>query len=139
MVEMKIASVGMIQGSDGTVVILREVGGPRVLVIGIGALEASAIAMELEGIKPPRPMTHDLLRNLLNSLGVKVTRVFINDLRDETFYAQITLEGPSGVTEIDSRPSDAMALALRTHAPIYCSEMVLDLAAISDEGDSVVH
>lgn len=139
MVEMKIASVGMIQGTNGTVVILREVGGPRILVIGIGALEASAIAMELEGIKPPRPMTHDLLRNLLDSFGVRVRRVFINDLRDETFYAQITLEGPGGLTEIDSRPSDAMALALRTDAPIYCSEMVLDLAAISDEGDTVIH
>ena len=139
MVEMKIASVGVVPGTNGTVVVLREATGSRILVIGIGPMEASAIAMELEGVKPPRPMTHDLLRNVLSRFNASVSKVFINDLRDETFYALITLETDRGTLEIDSRPSDAMALALRARAPIFCSEMVLDLAAISEDGDSVVH
>lgn len=136
---MRVASVGIVQGTDGTVVILREADGSRVLIIGIGPLEASAIAMELEGIKPPRPVTHDLMRTLIERFGAQVRRVVINDLREETFYATIDLETDNGVIEVDSRPSDAMALALRAKAPIFCSEAVLDLAAISDEGDGVVH
>ena len=111
MVELKVASVGIVQGTNGTVVILREVSGPRVLVIGIGPLEASAIAMELEGIKPPRPMTHDLLCNMIERFGARVRRVVITDLREETFYATLDLESDRGAVEVDSRPSDAMALA----------------------------
>ncbi|MCL6450842.1 MAG: bifunctional nuclease family protein [Acetobacteraceae bacterium] len=138
-VEMKVASVGVIQGTNGTVVVLREAAGTRLLVIGIGALEASSIAMELEGIKPPRPMTHDLLHNILGRLGMKVSRILISDLKDETFYALLTLDTGRGELEIDSRPSDAMALALRARAPIYCAEQVLEAAGISDEGDAVLH
>jgi len=139
-VEMKVASVGIVQGTNGTVILLREVSSARLLVIGIGALEASAIAMELEGMKPPRPMTHDLLRTVLAKCGADVERITITDLRDETFYASISLSSKEGPIEVDSRPSDAIALALRAKAPIYCSESVLDAAGITPgEDDSVVH
>lgn len=139
MVEMKITSVGVIHGTNGTVVILREAEGPRLLVIGIGMLEASSIAMELEGIKPPRPMTHDLFANVLDETAIKLRRIVITDLQDETFFAKLLIDTVSGPLEVDSRPSDAMALALRANAPIFCSEEVLDAAAISELDDDIVH
>ncbi|MFA4016364.1 MAG: hypothetical protein RUDDFDWM_001467 [Candidatus Fervidibacterota bacterium] len=118
------------------VVILRELDGNRVLPIWIGTAEALAIALELRGEKPPRPLTHDLMRNILDELGVRVVRVVIHDLVDRTYYAYITLETPFGVREIDSRPSDALALALRTNAPVYISGNVIDsLISITSEED----
>ncbi len=109
--------------------ILKEVFGTRGLPIIIGPFEAQSIAMELEGIEPPRPMTHDLMKNIILNLEAKVSEVFINDLRDGTFYARIIFDFPP--IEIDARPSDAVALALRLKAPIYVSSELFDQAGIN--------
>ncbi len=109
--------------------LLKEVYGLRRLPIIIGSFEAQSIALEIEGIKAPRPLTHDLMKILLDHLGATVTEVLINELRDNTFYAKIKLEVSSLTHEIDSRPSDAIALAVRTGSPIYVSEDVMRLAS----------
>lgn len=111
-------------------ILLKEVDGNKRLPIIIGTFEAQAIAMEIEGYKPPRPLTHDLLKNLIDNLGGSVAEVIIDELRDNTFYAKIILEVSSLTNEIDSRPSDAIALAIRTDAPIYVAQTVMDAAAI---------
>jgi bifunctional DNase/RNase len=98
----------------------------------VGPAEANAIAMELEGIKPPRPLTHDLMRDLLSKLDAQVDRVVISDLRDETYYGCIVLKTVTGKVEVDARPSDAIALALRTQSPIFVSEAVANQAMIAD-------
>ena len=102
--------------------ILKEVNGNRRLPIIIGAFEAQSIALEMEGIKPPRPLTHDLMKNIIDTFGVSLQDVFINELRDGTFYAKITIEGVSDSQEVDSRPSDAIALAVRYGVPIFVAE-----------------
>jgi len=111
--------------------ILKEVNGPRRLPIIIGAFEAQSIAIEMEGIKPPRPLTHDLLRNVIQQLGAEVLDVCINDLREGTFYARINLDNQ----EIDSRPSDAIALAVRCGVPIYVTEKVMAEASFVSEDE----
>lgn len=114
--------------------ILNEVDGARRLPIIIGTYEAQAIALELEHIKPPRPMTHDLLKQVIESFSSIVKYVLINDLREGTFFSQIIVEGLKGEIEIDSRPSDAIALAIRFSAPIFVATTVLNEAGIvSDE------
>ena len=113
--------------SNQPVVLLREDDGERVLPIWIGAVEASAIAFAQQGVQPPRPLTHDLLRNVIEALGDSVSAVHITDLRDGVFYAVLVFE--SGV-EVSARPSDSIALALRTDAPILVAESVLDEAGI---------
>lgn len=121
-------------GSGGAyALILKEIDGERRLPIIIGAFEAQAIALEMEGIKPPRPLTHDLMKNIIDTLGITLVDVIINELRDGTFYAQITLEYSSIVQEIDSRPSDAIALAVRFGVPIYVSEKVMEEASFLPE------
>ncbi len=110
-------------------ILLKEVNGNRRLPIIIGAFEAQAIALEIEGIKPPRPLTHDLLKSLVDNLGATVLEVIIDELRDNTFYAKIVIEVATLTNEIDSRPSDAIALAVRTEVPIYVAESVLQTAA----------
>ncbi len=125
MVEVKVETVAQ-DLFNRPVVILREPETNRVLPIWIGQAEALAIALELRGEKPPRPLTHDLMRNMLDQLGVRVLRVVIHDLIDSTYYATIYLEHSGKSYEIDSRPSDAMALALRTNAPIYITGNVMD-------------
>lgn len=110
-------------------ILLKEADGKRRLPIIIGAFEAQAIALEIEGIKPPRPLTHDLLKQLTDSLGATVIEIIIDELRDNTFYAKIILEVSGFSQEIDARPSDAIALAVRAQAPIYISESVMDAAA----------
>lgn len=112
-------------GGSGYALILKEVGGERRLPIIIGSFEAQHIALELEGIKPPRPLTHDLLRNIIEQLGFSINYVYINELRDGTFFAKIKLDVAS-LDEIDSRPSDAIALALKFAVPIYVSEEVMN-------------
>ena len=107
------------------IVILKDVEGNRALPIWIGANEANAIAMEMERITTPRPMTHDLIRNILEGLKAKVSRIVVNDLRDNTFYAVIFLAVNGTEVAIDSRPSDAIALALRVKAPIFVAEKVI--------------
>lgn len=104
--------------------ILKEVDGDRRLPIIIGAFEAQAIALEMEGVLPPRPMTHDLVKNLMDKLGANLSEVFINDLNDGTFYAKLVFES-LGV-EIDARPSDAVAVAIRANAPIYVNNTILE-------------
>lgn len=116
--------------------LLREVYGQRRLPIIIGQFEAQAIALELEGIKPPRPLTHDLLKTLVDNLGVTVLEVIIDELRDNTFYSKIVMDISSIQNSIDARPSDAIALAVRTSSPIYVTETVMQLASfIPSEND----
>ena len=110
-------------------ILLKEVYGNRRLPIIIGAFEAQAIALEIEGIKPPRPLTHDLLKNIIDNLGASVQEVVIDELRDNTFFAKIILEVSSLTNDIDSRPSDAIAIAVRTQSPIFVNEEVMKAAA----------
>ena len=109
--------------------LLKEVYGLRRLPIIIGQFEAQSIALEMEGIKPPRPLTHDLLKNVIENLGGSIVEVIIDELKENTFYAKIKLELSSMSNEIDSRPSDAIALAVRTGAPLYVAEEVMKIAA----------
>lgn len=115
------------------IVILRDDVNHRWLPIVVGSGEAQAIALQLEKISPPRPMTHDLIRNLLNSVDVRVTRIIVSDLRESTYYAHIALKFDGQHQEIDSRPSDAIALALRMHAPIFVDERVMKRAAVKEK------
>lgn len=119
--------------------ILSETGGNRRLPIIIGTFEAQAIALELESIKPPRPMTHDLLKNLVLSFNSDVNKVLINDLNEGTFFAQIHYKKDNEEVELDARPSDAIALAIRFGAPIYVNKKVLDEAGIVTEETSAGH
>jgi bifunctional DNase/RNase len=114
------------------IIILRDRDGDRVLPIWLGVFEANAIALQLENIATPRPMTHDLLRNVLKDLDAIVQRIVVSDLKDNTFYALIYLKRGDEVVAIDARPSDAIALALRTQAPIYVEEDVIDNAKSID-------
>lgn len=118
--------------------LLKEIYGVRRLPIIIGQFEAQSIALEIEGIKPPRPLTHDLLKNVIENLGGTISEIIINELRENTFYAKIKLEISSMTNEIDSRPSDAIALAVRTGAPLFVAEEVMKIAAFvpsSEESD----
>lgn len=110
-------------------ILLKEINGVRRLPIIIGAFEAQAIALEIEGIKPPRPLTHDLIKQVIDNLGATVMEIIVDELRENTFYAKIILEVSALTNEIDSRPSDAIALAVRTQAPIYVAESVMQIAA----------
>lgn len=132
---MRIVSVGLMESEAANVVVLQEKGGNRVLVISIGLAEATAIALPVEGIEPPRPLTHDLIMTLLQRLQAKITSVVIHDLRDDTYIGQIDLETENGIMEIDARSSDAIALAVRARAPIYVTESVLEAAALTAEED----
>ncbi len=114
------------------VVILRDDVNNRWLPIVVGNTEAQAIALQLEQITPPRPLTHDLIKSLLDSLEAKISRVIVNDLRENTYYALIGLKLNGQQTEIDARPSDAIALALRMHAPIFVSEEVMNRASVNE-------
>jgi bifunctional DNase/RNase len=116
-------------------ILLKEINGTRRLPIIIGAFEAQAIALEIEGIKPPRPLTHDLLKNVIDNLGSVVTEILIDELRENTFYAKIILEVSGLTNEIDARPSDAIALSVRAQAPIYVSETVMETAAFIPSED----
>ena len=115
--------------------LLREVYGKRRLPIIIGAFEAQAIALELEGISPPRPLTHDLLKSIIDNVGATVTEVIIDELRDNTFFAKIILDVSTLKNSVDARPSDAIALAVRTVVPIYVGEEVMKAASFIPTGD----
>ncbi len=133
---MDILGLSTSPASNGAyALILKEVTGERRLPIIIGAFEAQSIALEIEGIKPPRPLTHDLMKNIIDQMGVSLMEVTINDLRDGTFYAQIELDSTTANYEIDSRPSDAIALAVRYNIPIYVSETVMREAAFVPEAE----
>ncbi|OGP60795.1 MAG: hypothetical protein A2V67_14835 [Deltaproteobacteria bacterium RBG_13_61_14] len=126
LVEMKVAGIMLDPVSNMPIIILRDLAEKDTLPIWIGVVEASSIAMQLEKIKIPRPLTHDLLKNILEQLQVSVLKIEVTDLRDNTFFALIHLETPAGVMAIDSRPSDAIALALRTESPIFVDDKVLE-------------
>jgi len=123
--EAKIFSLVLIPLLGQYVVTLEEVGGQRLIPIWIGINEGNAISLKLQGEQLPRPMTHDLMSGMLETLGVKVERIVVTDLKDGTYYAMITLFSGTRRYEIDSRPSDAMALAVRTSTPIFVDEKVL--------------
>lgn len=131
---MEILGLSTSPSSGGAyALILTESQGNHRLPIIIGSFEAQAIALELENIKPPRPMTHDLLKNFVLSFDSEIKQIYINDLSEGTFYAQILYERGSQIIELDARPSDAIALAVRFNAPIYVDKEVLNEAGISAE------
>lgn len=134
LVEMVVESVRVHMLSSRHVVILKETGRERYLPIWIGPWEASAIAMRLQGLTPERPLTHDLFASALESIDARVDRVIISDLADETFHARLFLEREGKIGEIDARPSDALALAVRVGAPIFAVPSVLDLAGLGADG-----
>lgn len=122
--------------SNSPIVVLRDDKDLIFLPIWVGIFEANAIALQLEKVEPPRPMTHDLLRTILETVDAKVTRIVINDLRESTFFARIFLTLATGNHEIDARPSDAIALALRVSAPIFVHQSVLDQAQTMSPEDT---
>ncbi len=128
--QVSIHGLTMDPKNNSPVLLLKEEGTQRALPIWIGMYEANAIATSLAGLEPPRPMTHDLLHNILDQSGFTVSRVLISDIRDTTFFAVIFLSAKTGEMEIDSRPSDAVALAVRTGAPIFVREEVMAVSAI---------
>jgi bifunctional DNase/RNase len=137
MIEMTIESIRVSLVNYQRVVMLKEKNTLRYLPIWIGSAEAQAIAIRLqEGIQVQRPMTHDLLATTIEVLGAKVNHVIVSDLKNDTFYAKIMLSTKDGQLEIDSRPSDALALAVRVEVPIYADESVLDKAGIVLERES---
>ncbi len=128
-IEMKVRGLMLDPVSQMPIVILKDDAGSRVLPIWVGAFEANAIAMQLENVVSPRPMTHDLLRSVIEELQARVERVVITDLRENTFYAAIHMTQGGQHVVVDARPSDAMALALRAQVPIYVEEIVLEKSA----------
>ena len=131
-IEMSIKGLMVDPITNMPIVILRDKDGDRVLPIWVGIFEANAIALQIENISTPRPMTHDLLRNIIGDLDGRVDRVVVSDLKDNTFYAIIHLTVRGERIAIDSRPSDAIALALRTRSPIMVEESVIDNAKTVD-------
>src|SRR5436309_15812022 len=124
-VEMTIRGLMLDPTSNIPIVILKDVGGETVLPIWVGVYEANAIALEMEKVSTPRPMTHDLIKNVLMGLETKVHKVVVTELREDTFYAVIWLDHGGEVISVDSRPSDALALALRVDCPIFVDDLVL--------------
>ena len=137
MVEMTIYGVSFDLVGKQPIVLLKTADGNRYLPIWIGHPEAAAILMKLQGASTPRPLTHDLLVNVLAELGVDVARVTVTELRENTFYASITVVQNGTELEIDSRSSDAIAVAVRAQAPIYAADEVIEESAIEMEGDDV--
>jgi len=130
MVEMTIDSIRVSLMNYQRVVILKEKDSERYLPIWIGPAEADAIAVRLQGVTVPRPLTHDLLRSVIDALGAMIDSIIVSDLKNDTFYAKLILNVDGGQLEIDSRPSDAIALAVRAEVTIYAEEAVLDKAGI---------
>ena len=136
--EMKIRGLMMDPVTNMPIVVLKDVQGNAILPIWVGVYEANAIALEIEKVSTPRPMTHDLLKNLLLGLEIRVDKIVVNDLKDDTFYALIWLERAGQVISIDSRPSDALALALRVDCPIYVEDEVLKNSKVSSAASDKV-
>jgi bifunctional DNase/RNase len=137
-VEMKIRGLMMDPVTNMPIVVLKDVGGNAILPIWVGIYEANAIALEIEKVSTPRPMTHDLIKILLLGLGTGIRKVVVSELREDTFYAVIWLDKDGDLISVDSRPSDALALALRLDCPIYVDDSVLKTskmsAAVSEKG-----
>lgn len=132
MVEMKVEGLTLDPLTNMPIIILKDLTGAKALPIWVGFFEANAIALEIEKITTPRPMTHDLMRNLISGLKAEINHILVSDLKDNTFYAVISLMAGGSTLTIDSRPSDAIALALRAKAPIYVEEKVIDAAKSLD-------
>ncbi|HXJ46784.1 MAG TPA: bifunctional nuclease family protein [Candidatus Dormibacteraeota bacterium] len=130
-VEMRIRGLMMDPVTNMPIVVLKDVQGNAVLPIWVGVYEANAIALEIEKVQTPRPMTHDLLRNVFLGLEARVDKIVVSDLKDDTFYAVIWIERDGQLTMIDSRPSDALALALRMDCPIFVDDQVLKNSKVS--------
>lgn len=137
MQEMHIYGVSFDLVGKQPIVLLKTADGNKFLPIWIGHPEAAAILMKLQSQAPPRPMTHDLLSDMLDQLGASIVRITVTELRENTFYAQITLQQDGGEIEIDSRPSDAIALAIRAEAPIFAADRVIEESAIEFEGEEI--
>ncbi len=140
MIKMSLVGVRVELPANQPIVLLQEDEGERFLPIWIGAFEATAIAFALQGVQTPRPMTHDLFRNVLGDLKVGIEQIVINDLVDGTFYAEITMKQSEDTYKVSARPSDAIALAVRMEVPIFAEEKVLDEASIlmeSNEEDEI--
>jgi bifunctional DNase/RNase len=133
MIQVTIDSIRVSLMSQHRVVILKDVDDERFLPIWIGPFEAEAITLELKQVELARPLTHDLLKTIITTMGAKVSYVLVNDLRDDTFYARVVLDSNGRRLEVDSRPSDAIALAVRANAPIFVDESVMEKAAITRE------
>jgi uncharacterized protein len=139
-VEMKIRGLMMDPVSNMPIVILRDSSGDQILPIWVGVYEANAIALEIEKVTTPRPMTHDLIKNILLGLNTGIRKVVVSELKDDTFFAVLWLEREGEMIAVDSRPSDAMALALRLDCPIYVEEQVLKTSkAAQNLGDKSQH
>jgi len=130
---MKVDKLGIDLLTHDPVVILKDMEGKRSLPILIGPFEATAIALALEGTQVPRPLSHDLMKSVIEALKAKVDRIVIHDIQDNTFYAKVVLESGLGKLEIDARPSDSIALALRTNSPIYVSERIILEETVEDK------
>jgi hypothetical protein len=138
-VEMKIRTLMMDPVTQMPIVVLRDTSGNSILPIWVGVYEANAIALEIEKINTPRPMTHDLIKTILFGMDARVDRVVVNELKDDTFFAVIWVEKDGKMMSIDSRPSDALAIALRTDSPIYVDDSVLKnskMATTQEKGQS---
>ena len=139
-IEMRIRGLMMDPVTNMPIVILKDLDGKSVLPIWVGVFEANAIALEIEKVPTPRPMTHDLIKNLLMGLGGGVRKVVVSDLKEDTFYAMIWVEREGEMIAIDARPSDALAVALRLDCPIYVEDQVLNssknVTAVSDKANS---
>jgi len=133
MIKVTIDSVRASLLSQHRVVVLKEEGTERFLAIWIGPYEADAITIKLQGVEIARPLTHDLLQQGIARLGAKVSHVLVNDLQDDTFYARVVMDRDGERIELDSRPSDAIALAVRAQAPIFVSESVMERAGVTPE------
>ena len=132
-IEFKIKGLMMDPLTNNPIVVLQETSSETLLPIWVGIFEANAIALQIEKVDTPRPMTHDLMKGLLNHLDVKVTKIVVTELKDSTFYAVIFLDAGGKVVTVDSRPSDAIALALRTDSPIFVTEEVLSKSTSTTE------
>ncbi|MGH9652328.1 MAG: bifunctional nuclease family protein [Bryobacteraceae bacterium] len=138
-IEMKIRGLMMDPMTNMPIVVLKDVGGDSVLPIWVGIYEANAIALEIERVATPRPMTHDLIKVLLMGLDTTVQKVVVSELKDDTFFALIWLEHQGKIISVDSRPSDALALALRHDCPIYVEDKVLQLSRNSGKASEQVN
>lgn len=134
-VEVRVRGLMMDPVTSMPMIVLKDIAGDGVLPIWVGIFEANAIALEIEKTTTPRPMTHDLLRNVLRGFDARVTRVVVSELRDDTFYAVIWLERGGETMTIDARPSDALALAMRADCPIYVSSAVMENARLNANGN----
>lgn len=134
MIRLSLVSVGMVEETASVILVLRATEQGRLLVMEVGLMEGRAIAVEAEGIKTPRPLTHELTHRVLEALNANLTQVVIYDFRDKTFYANLDLRVADGAEVlVDARPSDAIALALRTGSPIYATLEVLEAAGIDED------